>query len=74
MLHHLAAAGILVSTGSACNANSKRLSETLKAMNFSHQRIKGTIRLSLAALELPQEKEIFWEKFEAIMEEMSELI
>ena len=74
MLHHLAAAGILVSTGSACNANSKRLSETLKAMNFSHQRIKGTIRLSLAALELPQEKEVFWEKFEAIMEEMSELI
>ena len=45
-LNHLGQQGVMVSTGSACNARTKKLSATLKALGFSDTRIKESIRLS----------------------------
>ena len=63
LLHHLAKRQIFVSTGSACQASSKKLSATLRALNFSPQRIRETVRISLAAGELPENREEFFNTF-----------
>lgn len=52
LLHHLAAEGLLASQGSACQARSKKLSPVLKALGYSDQKIRSTLRLSFSALEL----------------------
>jgi cysteine desulfurase len=63
LLHHLAEQGIFVSTGSACNATSKKTSPVLRALGFSTQKIKETIRISLAASEIPENRERFFQEF-----------
>ena len=35
------------STGSACSINTQKASHVLQAMNFSHEQITGSLRLSL---------------------------
>lgn len=47
VLRKLDAAGICVSTGSACNAGSERVSAVLTAMKIPHEIARGSIRFSL---------------------------
>jgi len=47
ILHYLDEAGICVSTGSACNSESKVSSPVLAAMNVPYSRAMGSIRFSL---------------------------
>ncbi|MFH1999623.1 MAG: aminotransferase class V-fold PLP-dependent enzyme, partial [Planctomycetota bacterium] len=56
LLHHLEKEGIMVSTGSACHAGWKDVSETLKALKVPPRFARGTIRISLS--ELTTEEEI----------------
>ncbi len=74
LLHHLAKQGIFVSTGSACNATSKKLSPVLLALGFSPQRIKETIRISIAASEIPDKREEFFERFNSAVLELKNLL
>lgn len=63
LLHHLAKNNIFVSTGSACNASTRNLSPVLKALGFTKERIMQTVRISLAACEIPEDQEGFAELF-----------
>jgi cysteine desulfurase len=63
LLNHLANNGIFVGLGSACSSSSNKFSETLKALKFGHQQIKETIRISLAAHELPSDRKLFLRSF-----------
>jgi len=47
ILSRLDAAGICVSTGSACNAESNKISSVLTAMRIPHEIARGSIRFSL---------------------------
>ncbi|PWT93888.1 MAG: cysteine desulfurase NifS [Blastocatellia bacterium] len=47
ILLHLDAAGICVSTGSACHSTTREASPTLKAMNVPYTAAQGSIRFSL---------------------------
>ena len=47
ILTKLDEAGICVSTGSACNAESKEVSGVLRAMNVPYEIARGSIRFSL---------------------------
>ena len=47
ILHYLDEAGICVSTGSACNSESKVSSPVLAAMNVAYSKTMGSIRFSL---------------------------
>jgi len=70
-LHHLAEKSIYVSTGSACNSTSKKLSPVLQSLQFTRQTIMETIRISLSAKEIPENPELFFEKFSQTVEELS---
>jgi cysteine desulfurase len=48
LLHHLEERGIMVSTGSACHAKWKEVSETLKALRLPDRLARATIRFSLS--------------------------
>jgi cysteine desulfurase len=74
LLNHLAMKEIYVSTGSACNASSKKLSATLQALGFSQNQIKETIRISLNANEIPNDFEDFFEKFKSTIIELKTLL
>jgi len=74
LLHHLADREIYVSTGSACNAGSKKLSPVLSAMGYSQERIKGTIRISLAASEIPIDQSLFFNKFNNAVIELRKIL
>ena len=63
LLNHLAAKGIFVGLGSACSSSSSKFSETLIALNFNHQQIKETIRISLSKPEIPKDRELFLRLF-----------
>ncbi len=70
LLNHLAEEEIYVSTGSACHASSKNLSATLQALKFSPQRIRETVRVSLSARELPENRDDFLERFVKTVKEL----
>ncbi|OGG94620.1 MAG: hypothetical protein A2527_05390 [Candidatus Lambdaproteobacteria bacterium RIFOXYD2_FULL_50_16] len=52
LLHHLAQKGIYLSQGSACQARSKQLSPSLKALGLKDEQIRSSLRISLAPAEL----------------------
>ena len=47
--------GISASTGSACSINTQKASHVLQAMNFSHEQITGSLRLSLGIFNTQKE-------------------
>ena len=55
ILMRLDAAGIYVSTGSACNAGSDRISAVLNAMKIPHRVARGSIRFSLGRYNTPND-------------------
>jgi cysteine desulfurase len=74
LLNHLAMHEIYVSTGSACNASSKKLSATLEAIGFTANQIRETIRVSLNAKEIPTDFELFFKKFKTTIQELKEIL
>lgn len=74
LLHHLAPKEIFVSTGSACNSNYKKMSPTLKAIGFNQERIRETVRISLAAHELPKDRSKFLDQFLTQITELQEMV
>ena len=48
ILHRMDLAGICISTGSACNSKSIKVSHVLKAIGLNEHLAKGTIRISLS--------------------------
>jgi cysteine desulfurase len=55
LLKKLDEAGICVSTGSACNSESREVSAVLSAMNISYQTARGSIRFSLGRYNTAEE-------------------
>jgi len=55
ILHHLDEAGICVSTGSACNSESKVSSPVLAAMDVPYTKAMGSIRFSLGRMNTDDE-------------------
>ena len=47
LLHRMDLKGICVSTGSACNGSSDKISHVLQAIHLPDEYAKGTIRISL---------------------------
>ena len=74
LLHHLAERGIFVSTGSACNATSKKLSPVLQAVGYSKERIMETVRISIAASEIPEDERSFFDLFCKALTDLQALI
>ncbi len=74
LLHHLAENKIFVSTGSACNATSKKLSSVLTAHGYTKDRIMQTIRISLAADEIPKDQQGVIDRFVSIVNKLKEII
>lgn len=74
LLHHLAEKGIYVSTGSACNASSKKLSTVLQALGYSKERIRETLRISIAAKEIPEDVEEFFARFNQAVESVAKAV
>ena len=59
MLYRLNAAGIAVSTGSACTARSVEPSHVLTAMGLTRAQIDGTLRVSLGYPTTPEDISAF---------------
>ena len=49
--------GVAASTGSACSVNTQKTSHVLQAMNFSHEQITGSLRLTTGIFNNKQEIE-----------------
>ncbi len=49
--------GVAASTGSACSVNTQKASHVLQAMNFSHEQITGSLRLTTGIFNNQQEIE-----------------
>jgi len=58
LLHMLEEKKIYVSTGSACNSKSTKISYVLKAMGIDHTTAEGTVRVSFSTLNTKQEIDI----------------
>ncbi|MCP4753426.1 MAG: cysteine desulfurase [Proteobacteria bacterium] len=74
LLHHLAERKIYISTGSACNAKSKKISPVLQTLGFSRQKVGETVRISMAAGEIPTDHESFFDTFSEAMEELCGIV
>lgn len=70
ILHFLDEAGICVSTGSACNSESKVSSPVLAAMDVPYSRAMGSIRFSLGRLNTEDEIEQAIASIQAIIERL----
>ncbi|QGP92174.1 Cysteine desulfurase IscS [Neomoorella glycerini] len=55
LVHMLEQRGIYVSTGSACHSRKQEASHVLKALRLERWRLEGAIRISLGALNTPDE-------------------
>ena len=62
-------AGILVSTGSACDSNSVQVSHVIKAINVPDSYAKGTIRISLGKDNTIEEAKIIGETLVSVLME-----
>jgi cysteine desulfurase len=70
ILHYLDEAGICVSTGSACNSESKVSSPVLAAMDVPYSRAMGSIRISLGRFNTEDEINLTLTKLKGIVEEL----
>ncbi|MGA9993955.1 MAG: cysteine desulfurase NifS [Pyrinomonadaceae bacterium] len=73
IMAHLDEAGILVSTGSACNSTTHEASGVMRAMNVPYTRARGSIRFSLGRYNTEQEIEQTLEVLPEIIERLAEL-
>jgi cysteine desulfurase len=73
ILAHLDAAGICVSTGSACNAETHEASAVLRAMNIPYTAARGSIRFSLGRYNTESEIEYTLATLPHIIERLMEL-
>jgi cysteine desulfurase len=64
---------ICVSTGSACNSESRTASPVLQAMNVPYSKAMGSIRFSLGRANTEQEIDIVLERLPGIIEELNEM-
>ncbi|KYH31414.1 cysteine desulfurase family protein [Neomoorella mulderi] len=55
LVHMLEQRGVYVSTGSACHSRKQEASHVLKALHLERWRLEGAIRISLGALNTPDE-------------------
>jgi cysteine desulfurase len=62
--------GIAASTGSACSVNTQRASHVLQAMEFSHEQITGSLRLTLGIFNNKDEIEQTVNSLKIIVEEL----
>lgn len=70
ILHHLDEAGICVSTGSACNSESKVSSPVLAAMDVPYARAMGSIRFSLGRMNTENDVDLAINAMEKILERL----
>jgi cysteine desulfurase len=73
ILAHLDEAGICVSTGSACNAESHFSSAVLRAMNVPYTAAQGSIRFSLGRYNTESEIDYTLEQLRAVIPRLIEL-
>lgn len=73
ILAHLDEAGVCVSTGSACNAESHVSSAVLRAMNVPYERAQGSIRFSLGRYNTESEIDYVLNLLPGIIEKLAEL-
>ncbi len=62
--------GIAASTGSACSVNTQRASHVLQAMDFSHEQITGSLRLTLGIYNNEEEIKQTVNSLKIIVEEL----
>lgn len=74
LLHHLAEKNIFISTGSACNANKARVSPILQALGYSQQKSRETVRISMAANEIPEDKCLFLEIMTEVIKKLQDMM
>lgn len=70
ILAHLDQEGICVSTGSACNSETRTASPVLAAMDVPYERAMGSIRFSLGRLNTEEEVDTVLEKMPPIIERL----
>lgn len=73
ILAHLDEAGILVSTGSACNAESHVSSAVLRAMNVPYTLAQGSIRFSLGRYNTESEIDFTLARLPGIINQLAEM-
>jgi cysteine desulfurase len=73
ILAHLDEAGICVSTGSACNAESHVSSAVLRAMNVPYTAAQGSIRFSLGRYNTESEIDYTLELLPGIIKRLAEM-
>lgn len=71
ILHYLDEAGICVSTGSACNSESKTSSPVLAAMDIPYSRAMGSIRFSLGRFNNDEEIDRTIAQVEAVIKRLA---
>jgi cysteine desulfurase len=74
LANHLGTRGVFVSTGSACSTTHKHLSPSLLAVGHTPERIRETIRFSMAATEIPPDPDRFCADFIAVIEELRSVV
>jgi cysteine desulfurase len=62
--------GVAASTGSACSVNTQKASHVLQAMNFSHEQITGSLRLTTGMFNNLQEIEQTIDIIKKVVEEL----
>ena len=62
--------GIAASTGSACSVNTQKASHVLQAMNFSHEQITGSLRLTIGIFNNQKEIEQTIDILKKVVEEL----
>ncbi len=70
LMHSLERHEIYVSTGSACSARAKKESRVLEAMGITGERALGAVRISLGALNTPEEMDAAADAFKHEVEQL----
>ena len=73
ILHYLDEAGICVSTGSACNSESRTSSPVLAAMNVPYSKAMGSIRFSLSRMNESEEIDSTIETLKGVIEKLKRI-